>query len=140
MIKEFIWAYKEAYNKINEDKIKAKDCINHIKKLKEIDTNIYKLCLTTKKNISDIYKYLPKKQRQDYVQKTLDLLQYGNDFSHDLKVLGVIGLYKNVIDILDENLKNMKMFYKDKEYKIVASIYKDLIETVNNEFKILETE
>lgn len=140
MIVELICAFKEAYNKINEEKIKAKDCINHIKKLKKIDTSIYELCLTTKKNLSDIYRYLPKKQRQDYVQKTIDLLQYGNDFTHDLKVLGIIGLYKNVIEIIDENLQDMKHFYKEKDYNKVISIYKDLIETINDEFKILETE
>ena len=140
MIKEFILAYKEAYNKINEEKIKAKDCINHIKRLKKIDTSIYKLLLTTKKNLYDIYIYLPKKQRQDYVQKTIDLLQYGNDFTDDIRVLGIIGLYKNVIEIIDVNLQDMKRFYKEKDYNKVISIYNDLIETIDDEFKILETE
>lgn len=140
MIKEFILAYKEAYNKINEEKIKAKDCINHIKRLKKIDTSIYKLLLTTKKNLYDIYIYLPKKQRQDYVQKTIDLLQYGNDFTDDIRVLGIIGLYKNVIEIIDDNLQDMKRFYKEKDYNKVISIYNDLIETIDDEFKILETE
>ena len=140
MIKEFILAYKEAYNKINEEKIKAKDCINHTKRLKKIYISIYKLCLTTKKNLYDIYRYLPKKQRQDYVQKTIDLLQYGNDLTDDVRVLGIIGLYKNAIKIIDDNLIEMKHFYKEKDYSKVISIYKDLNETINNEFKFLETE
>ncbi len=140
MIKEFIFAYKEAYNKINEEKIKAKDCINHTKRLKKTYISIYKLCLTTKKNLYDIYRYLPKKQRQDYVQKTIDLLQYGNDLTDDVRVLGIIGLYKNAIKIIDDNLIEMKHFYKEKDYSKVISIYKDLDETINNEFKFLETE
>ena len=94
-IKEFIEAFKNAYNTINVIKIDAKKAIDDYSK--EVDGIVYaydslKIIF---EHLEGSYKYFPIKERQDFIQKTLDLLRYGRrDDNGNLKdFYGLRSLY-----------------------------------------------
>ena len=70
MILDLVIAFKKALAEINKDKIRSKEQINEIKAL----MNQWKERASDIKKVEDIlskhWKYLPIKQRKDYVQKT----------------------------------------------------------------------
>ena len=81
-MKKFILAFKEAYQKINADKIQAR---NHIKEMEKLQTHFYcdhQIALKIEEYLGAIWQSLPIKQRKDYVQKTLDLFHYGFDVKY----------------------------------------------------------
>ena len=76
-IKEFIKAFKDAYNAININKINAKKLIDDYSK--KVDDIVYaadslKIIFT---RLDAIYSCFPKKERQDFISKTLNLFRYG---------------------------------------------------------------
>ena len=79
----FFKAIKEAYKKVNGEKLTAK---KHIKEVKYILNDLKFKLKTMKiafKSLSDIYIILPATQRVHYIQQTLDLLQYGFMYNYD---------------------------------------------------------
>ena len=83
MIIDLIKAFKDAYNKIYAEKITAK---NHIKEIKELlkewedrNNNIR----LAEKILKDNWHYLPIIQRRDFIQKTVDLINYGFDVKYN---------------------------------------------------------
>ena len=113
-IKEFIEAFKNAYNTINVIKIDAKKAIDDYSK--EVDDIIYaadslKIIF---ERLEESYKYFPIKERQDFIQKTLDLLRYGrrND-NGDLKdFYGFKSLYHSNASNAKNHLVYLKKLYK----------------------------
>lgn len=124
MIKEFIKAFKDAYNTVNTDKINAKKAIDNFKK--ELDDIIY----TTNSlkfifaRLEAIYSCFPIKERQDFILKTLDLLRYGRkDDNGELKdVCGWYALYSSQINYAKIKLKDLNKLYKEGKYSEI--IYK----------------
>lgn len=137
-IKEFIKAFKDAYNTININKIDAKKAIDDYSK--EVDDIVYaadslKIIFV---RLEAIYKYFPINERHDFIQKTLDLLRYGRkDDKWYLKDYdGFITLYTSTANCAKNNLVRLKKRYKECRYgevKVLAKEYSEQLE----EFYIL---
>ena len=137
-IKEFIKAFKDAYNTINVNKINAKKAIDDYSK--EVDDIVYaadslKIIFV---RLEAIYSCFPIKERQDFIQKTLDLLRYGrkND-NGDLKdFYGFRSLYASTANYAKTNLVHLKKLYKENRYGEVQVLAKEYSERLE-EFYIL---
>ena len=123
-IKEFIKAFKDAYNTINVNKFNAKKSIDNFKK--EADDIVY-IADSLKfifSRLEAIYSCFPIKERQDFIQKTLDLLRYGRkDDNGGLKdICGWYGLYSSQAEYVKTKLKELNKLYKEGKYHEI--IYK----------------
>lgn len=132
-IKEFIEAFKNAYNTINVIKIDAKKAIDDYSK--EVDGIVYaydslKIIF---EHLEGSYKYFPIKERQDFIQKTLDLLRYGRrDDNGNLKdFYGLRSLYHSNANNAKNHLVYLKKLYKEGRYgevKVLAKEYSERLE------------
>lgn len=132
-IKEFIEAFKNAYNTINVNKIDAKKAIDNYSK--EVDNIVYaaeslKIIFV---RLEGVYKYFPIKERQDFIQKTLDLITYGRyDDNEGLKdPCGWGTLYISESVGAKNNLAYLKKLYKEGRYgevKVLAKEYSERLE------------
>lgn len=133
-IKEFIKAFKDAYNTINVNKINAKKAIDDYSK--KVDDIVYaadslKIIFA---RLEGVYKYFPIKERQDFIQKTLDLLRYGRkDDKWYLKDYeGFITLYTSTANYAKTNLAYLKRLYKKSRYGEVQMLAKEYSERLVN--------
>jgi hypothetical protein len=117
-IKDFIKAFKKAYNTINVNKIDAEIAIDDYSK--EVDGIVYaadslKIIFV---RLEEVYKYFPIKERQDFITKTLDLLRYGRkDDNGDLKdFYSLRTLYLSNANYAKNNLAHLKKLYKEGKY------------------------
>lgn len=132
-IKEFIEAFKNAYNTINVNKIDAKKAIDeYSKKVVRIvyAADSLKIILA---RLEAIYSCLPIKERQDFIRKTLDLLRYGRyDDNGGLKdTCGWGALYISESVVAKNNLARLKKRYKEGRYgevKVLAEEYSERLE------------
>ena len=137
-IREFIKAFKDAYNTINVNKINAKKAIDDYSN--KVDDIVYaadslKIIFV---RLEAIYSCFPIKERQDFIQKTLDLLRYGrkND-NGDLKdFYGIRSLYHSNANYAKNNLAHLKKLYKKGKYDGVIECAKEYLERLE-EFYIL---
>ncbi len=142
-IKEFIEAFKDAYNTINAIKIDAKKSINEYSK--EVDNILYasdslKIILL---RIEWIYNYFPIKERKDFIQKTLDLLRYGRtDDNGNFKDLnGITSLYYSRANWAKNKLAHLKKLYKEGKYgevKVLAKEYSEDLEDFYVSYNIID--
>jgi hypothetical protein len=137
-IKEFIEAFKNAYNTINVNKIDAKKAIDNYSK--EVDNIVYaaeslKIIFV---RLEGVYKYFPIKERQDFITKTLDLLRYGRkDDNGDLKdFYSIRSLYHSNANYAKHNLEHLKRLYKKGRYGEVNVLAKEYSERLE-EFYVL---
>lgn len=126
-IKEFIKAFKYAYNTISIDKINAKKVIDDYSR--EADDIIYTIdsIKIIFSRLEAIYSCFPIKERQDFVIKTLDLLRYGRrDDDGGLKdIYGWYALYRSQADYVKTKLKLLNELYKEGKYSEVMSFAKE---------------
>ena len=137
-IKEFIKAYKNAYNTINVNKINAKKAIDDYSK--KVDHIVYvsdslKIIFV---RLESIYSYLPKKERQDFIRKTLDLISSGrtDDDGNFKDYCGFISLYNSSANCAKKNLSNLKKLYEEGKYDDVMEWAKEYSERLE-EFRFL---
>lgn len=137
-IKEFIEAFKTAYNTINVNKLEAKKAIDDFKK--EVDDIVYiadslKIIFA---RLEAIYSCFPIKERQDFIQKTLDLLRYGRkDANGGLKdICGWYALYSSQANYAKTKLKVLDKLYKEGKYNEAMSLVKECNEHLE-EFNVL---
>lgn len=137
-IKEFIKAFKNAYNTINANKINAKKAIDDYSK--KVDYIVYasdslKLIF---ERLEAIYDCFPIKERQDFIQKTLILIKYGRrDDNGDFKdYCGLRSLYNSKANCAKNNLAHLKKLYKKGKYDEVADYAKEYLEKLE-EFRFL---
>lgn len=117
-IKEFIKAFKDAYNAININKINAKKLIDDYSK--KVDNIVYaadslKIIF---QRIEAIYYYFPIKERRDFIQKTLNLLRYGikDDNGNFKDFCGFMKSYISTANGAKNNLAHLKKLYKEGKY------------------------
>ena len=131
-IKEFIKAFKDAYNTINVNKINAKKAIDDYSR--KVDRIVYtadslKIIFA---RLEAIYSCFPIKERQDFIQKTLDLLRYGRYDNGGLKdTCGWGALYSSESVGVKNNLAQLKKLYKEGRYgevKVLAKEYSEQLE------------
>lgn len=140
----FFKALKEAYKRVNCEKLEAK---KHLKEVKKIISDLQKKvkCMKTAYDaLSDVYLYLPLTQRLNYIQKTLDLFEYGYIYNYDdtgnliemdsTKLgNGYIKIFKKHIYDLENIYTNMKRHYSKGDYVLVNDEY-NLVTTTNSTF------
>ena len=132
-IKEFIKAFKDAYNTINVNKIDAKKSIDdYSKKVLRIVYIADSLKIIFAR-LEAIYSSFPIKERQDFIQKTLGLLRYGRyDDNGGLKdTCGWGALYISESLGAKNNLAHLKKLYKENRYgevKVLAKEYSERLE------------
>ena len=137
-IKEFIKAFKYAYNTINVNKIEAEIAIDDFKKIADdivYTTDSLKIIFA---RLEAIYSCFPIKERQDFIQKTLDLLRYGRrDSNGGLKdICGWYGLYSSHASYVKLKLKELNKLYKEGKYSEVMSLAREYTEHLE-EFYVL---
>jgi hypothetical protein len=137
-IKEFIEAFRTAYNTINVNKLEAKKAIDDFKK--EVDDIVYiadslKIIFA---RLEAIYSCFPIKERQDFITKTLDLLRYGRrDSTGGFEdICGWRALYLSQADYVKLRLECLNERYKEGKYTEVISLAKEYNEQLE-EFYIL---
>lgn len=148
-IKDFITVFKVALNEVNKEKFLAKEAMSeYTKELNDIE------CVKTEMKeafdkLSNVYLYLPKTERKDYIQKTLDLLKCGrphkNDtitnvllFDRPLHFVGFFTLYENMYLKMKKNLEEMRSFYKIGLYKEVIEMCKEYTNELEHFYITLE--
>jgi hypothetical protein len=132
-IKEFIEAFKTAYNTINVNKIDAKKAIDDYSK--KVDDIVYaadslKIIFT---RLDAIYSCFPKKERQDFISKTLNLFRYGrrDDNGNFKDFRGFVKIYTSTADGAKNNLAHLKKLYKEGNYGELtewAKVYSERLE------------
>ena len=137
---DLIIAIKEAYKKIYADKIKAKKLIKELNDLKLHFSYVSQVSAKIEENLSSIWKDLPIKQRRDYIQRTLDLLQYGFDVTYHEDgsrtysgfSFGITAIYKSLEDYVNADIEKCKVYYSNHEYQLIESVYNKSITDINN--------
>ena len=126
-IKEFIKAFKDAYNTISIDKINAKKVIDNYRR--EVDDIVYAIdsIKIIFARLEAIYSCFPIKERQDFIIKTLDLFRYGRrDDDGGLKdICGWYALYRSEADYVKTKLKLLNDLYKEGKYSDVMTFAKE---------------
>ncbi len=140
MLFDFIEVFKKTWHEINKDKIRSKEQIKEIEAL----ANTYKKLIEDIKNVERLlnlnWKYLPIKQRKDYIKKTVLLISYGFDIEyHDdggytLKggySNGLIQIYESIYKTINNYHYDMKSYYHEKDYSFVNRLYENCINKVD---------
>lgn len=122
-IKEFIKAFEDAYYTINVNKFKAKNDIEDYRKEVEQFSKVAKTLDNLYDNLVDAYKYFPIDERQDFVQRTLDLISYGRKDSHGnfIDICGWRALYYAEADYGRDNLALLEDLYNEGKYDEVMT-------------------
>lgn len=137
-IKEFIKAFKDAYNTINANKFDAKKAIDdYSRKVARIVYTADSLKIIFAR-LEAIYSFFPITERQDFIQKTLDLLRYGryNDNGGLKDTCGWGALYISESVGAKNNLTYLEKLYKEGKYGVVKVLAKEYSERLE-EFYIL---
>ena len=137
---DFIEVFKKTWHEINKDKIRSKEQIKEIEAL----ANTYKKLIEDIKNVERLlninWKYLPIKQRKDYIKKTVNLISYGFDIEyHDDGGYtlngpysnGLIQIYESIHKTLMDYHYDMKSYYHEKDYSFVNRLYENCINKVD---------
>lgn len=129
-IKEFIEAFKVAYNTINANKFNAKNAIRDYRNEVERFSKVAKTLDKLYDNLRNAYIYFPINERQDFVQMTMDLLVYGRRDTNGgiIDICGLRGLYYSEADYGINNLAHLKDLYNEGKYDEVMT----KIEEYNN--------
>lgn len=122
-IKEFIEAFKTAYNTINVNKFEAKKAIEDYRKEVEQLSNVAKAMNNLYDNLKDTYIYFPIKEKYDFIQKTMHLLVYGRKDSNGglIDICGLRGLYYSEADYGRNNLAYLTDLYNEGKYDEVMA-------------------
>ena len=126
-IKEFIIAFKNAYYTININKFNAKNAIDDYRKKVEEFSNVAKTMANLYDNLRDTYIYFPTDARQDFIHKTMYLLNYGRKDSNGrlIDICGLQALYYSEADYGRNNLAHLKNIYNEGKYDEVITKTKE---------------
>ena len=122
-IKEFIKAFKDAYNTINVNKFAAKNVIEDYRKDVELFAKVAKTMEDMYDNLRDTYIYFPVNERQNFIQKTLDLLSCGRRGSNGsfIDIYGWCALYYAEASRGRDNLVRLENLYNEGKYDEVMA-------------------
>ena len=137
-IKDFIKAFKKAYNTINVNKIEAEIAIDDFKKIADDIVYITDSLKIIFARLEAIYSCFPIKERQDFIVKTLDLLRYGRRDSNGgfEDICGWRALYLSQADYVKLQMEWLNERYKEGKYTEVISLAKEYNEQLE-EFYVL---
>ena len=137
--------FKRVYLEVTKEKRTAADNIKEVETMVKIVSGIWSNLTQLDTCIHNVYSHLPICDRMEYVQKTLDLLHYGNckyDNNNDLIALpdgfrytsGLITTYHVFLNDLKGKLKMMVDRYKEERYDDVTTLYNETEEMYNKFF------
>ena len=138
-IKKFIAAFKQALNIMNANEMEAKEAINKYRANVEYIGGVAEKMKTLYALIGELYVCFPIKERQDFVQKTYDLLRYGrlDENTGNFKDgANLITSYRHQYEDMKRWLKNMVNHYNAGHYKDVVDLYKIVYEPQLEKFYI----
>ena len=136
-ISDFLFALGKTIDKLNTDKIKAKECIEELKYNMTFREDVFNKCKIAENALDMLYLSLPKKDRQDYIQKTLDLFNYGFTIPNNTQSFnGYIELMGELYDKAKYTYETAKKEYKKKNYAECVSMYEEYL----NDLKTTLTE
>lgn len=116
--KDLIKIFKTTYRTYYAEKIKAKLLItDYENSVNSIETVGNKLCRIAN-DLHAVYHFLPIKERQDFIQKTIDLINYGYEDS----VFGYGSEYNSLLIDMKNNLKVLKLHYNNSHYDRVIEL------------------
>ena len=126
-IKEFIGAFKYAYNTINVNKFEAKKAIEDYRKRVEQFSNVAKTLDNLYDDLKDVYEYFPIKEREDFIIKTLGLISYGRKDSNGVltDMCGLRALYYAEAAGGINNLAHLEDLYNEGKYDEVMTKTKE---------------
>lgn len=126
-IKEFIKAFKDTYYTININKFNARNTIEDYRKEVERFSNVAKTMANLYDDLRDAYIYFPTNERQDFVQKIMDLLVYGRRDSNGglIDIYGWRELYYNEAARWRDNLVRLENLYNEGKYDEVMTKAKE---------------
>jgi hypothetical protein len=139
MIKELIIAWTKAYKEVNAEKLKAKECIKNANQMKKVWEEKQEKSKTVFKYLCDLYSSLPKKPRMEYVQPTIDLLQYGIGFPCNQSRYSTYTLYQFIVHEIDNYIKESKKLYKQNNFIKVISDFDSLVNYVKEKLNTWDT-
>lgn len=120
-IKHFIQAFKQAHYEVNKNKIDAKNAIDNYRKDSEVVKEVAETLKLIYTKLESVYHCPPIKERQNFIQKTLDLLKYGR-----INGCGVFmdeGGYCEIYNLQYNHMKNcllaMNTLYGNEKYEEV---------------------
>lgn len=122
-IKEFIVAFKDAYNTINVNKFEAKKAIEDYRKRVEEFSNVAKTLDNLYNDLRDAYIYFPINERQDFIHNTMYLLSYGRKDSNGrlIDMRGLRALYCSEADYGLTKLMHLEDLYNEAKYDEVMA-------------------
>ena len=141
----FFRALREAYQKVNAEKLESKKDIKEVKNLLKSYKNDYEDIKTTYEYLDKIYNKLPYSQRTHYVQQTLDLIKYGFMYEYDVdgkfgRLVGakksyfsttsILSAYKELVNQIQVNYNSMKKLYKQRNYACVIAEYNFIMKEI----------
>ena len=133
-IKDFIKAFKHAYYKVNENKIDAKNAIDNYRKEVEVVKEVAEGLKLIHTKLEEIYHCLPIKERQNFIQKTLDLLKYGriNGRGGFMDEGGYCEIYNRQYNDMKDYLHVMNVLYGNERYEEVIEFVKQCNKNLEN--------
>lgn len=122
-IKEFIKAFKDAYNTININKFTAKNAIEDYREEVERFSKVAKTMENLYDNLKDVYIYFPTDERQDFIHNTMYLLSYGRKDSNGrlIDMCGLRTLYYSEAANGITNLTHLEDLYNEGKYDEVMA-------------------
>ena len=108
---------ERTWKELRKEKNEAKKVLKDIQVVVEHWERMWKTAENIEKELSEIYHELPESQRQDYVQKTMDLLNYGFDIDVEWRSDGFIGIFHYIYTVCLRYQKQAEKLYKEKNYE-----------------------
>lgn len=120
-IKDFIKAFKQAYCEVNKNKIDAKNAIDNYRKEVEVVKDVAENLKLINTKLKLVYHCLPIKERQNFIQKTLDLFKYGriNGNGGFMDEGGYCEIYNCQYNDMKNFLLSMNTLYGNEKYEEV---------------------
>lgn len=133
-IKDFIKAVKQAYYEVNKNKIDAKNAIDNYRKEVEVVKEVAEDLKLIHTKLESVYHCLPIKERQNFIQKTLDLLKYGriNGRGGFMDEGGYCEIYNLQYNHMKNCLLAMNTLYGNERYEEVIEFVKQCNKNLEN--------
>ena len=116
--KDLFKIFKTTYQTYYAEKIKAKllikDYQDKVNSIENVANKLYDIA----NNLHTVYHFLPIKERQDFIQKTINLINYGDEE----RLYGYRKEYKSILVVMKNNLKILKLHYKNSHYNYVIEL------------------
>lgn len=133
-IKDFIKAFKQAYYEVNKNKIEAKNAIDYYHKEIDVVKKVAEDLKLIHTKLESVHRCLPIKERQDFIQKTLDLFKYGriNEKGGFMDEGGYCEIYNLQYNHMKNDLHVMNILYGNERYEEVIEYVEQCKKNLEN--------